>query len=446
MQLVLVPHSVTQTTANLWLCASETDVPPGDFPLTLQDVPPVTVSQASWRVVTADGELPAEERKTWVQVVHCDGLDPGTSYVATAEGAMARFSTLPTSLPRPNETPFTVLLGSCYAAHNDHGVGPMMDIIGQNLRPSIKFLCGDQVYLDQQGFLPGIPFTAKGMARGFLAKYLRNWTGTSGLGKVLREGATWFSPDDHEYWNNFPNPATAHPATLFEGRRKTITRIARSLCRDFQIDDPALDGAHRTFKVGILEFFVADTRTNRESGNHKFQADVDQQALIDWVEALQGPGVLVVGQPIFDQPASALGAMFADRTLPNYEDQYPPLVRSLLSARHSVLVLTGDVHYGRVASTMRLSGNPEIFEVIASPAAVVFGPPENTSAAPEMFPAKSSGGAQVPARTFPESERAGDNFATLGFTEASGIVRVTVRLWYVREPAREPTPIRFSLT
>jgi hypothetical protein len=339
-----------------------------------------------------------------------------------------------------------VLLGSCYAVHNNRGVGPMMDLISQSLRPSLKFLCGDQVYLDQQGSFPFIPLTAGGMARDFLAKYLRNWTEAGGFQKVLREGATWFTGDDHEYWNNFPNAATAHPATLFEGRRKTITRVAKSLYRDFQVDDPALLGAHRRFRVGILDFFVADTRTNRARGNTTFQSESDQQALVGWIEGLEGPGVLVIAQPLFARPASAVGAALLDRALPNYEAQYAPLAQALLSARHSVLVLSGDAHFGRVASTVRLGGEPDIFEVIASPSALVIGSPTEGERAPEMFPAISAGAPQVSARTIPESQRAGDNFATLEFTEASGIVQVTVRQWYIREPQTPPTNIQFPLS
>lgn len=441
MAIVLVPHSVTQSSANLWLGSTDSPAPPASFAVNIEGRPPIPVPSGGWRLVTAGGMLPAAERRTWVRTVKAEGLPAGTAFVATAHGSLARFATLPLALPRPGQTPFTVLLGSCYAAHNDRGVGPMIDRIAATLRPSVKLLVGDQVYLDQQGFLPSIPFTGEGTARDFLAKYLRNWSDASGFHKVLREGATWFTPDDHEYWNNYPNAATAHPRTWFEGGRNGIKAVARSLYEDFQSDGSAPPGKPRVFAAGVVEFFVTDSRTNRESGDTSFQAAVDHAALLAWIAGLRGPGVLVLSQPLFVNAASGFSARFADRTLANYRRQYPEIANALRRAAHSVLVLSGDVHFGRVAETTDLV----VREVIASPAAVVFGEPPNTQSAPGMFPAESAGAAQVPVRTIDDSRRAGDQFATLEFTEASGIVDVTVRQWYIREPDRPPVPIRFRM-
>ena len=88
-----------------------------------------------------------------------------------------------------------------------------MQAITREVQPDLKFLCGDQVYLDFPSFLLGIPYDRKLQARLFLSKYLQNWGDPQRLGSVLEEGATWFCADDHEYWNNFPNAATLISAT-----------------------------------------------------------------------------------------------------------------------------------------------------------------------------------------------------------------------------------------
>lgn len=74
------------------------------------------------------------------------------------------------------------------------------------------------------------------------------------------------------------------------------------------------------------------------------------QALLDWVGSLTCPGVLVVGQPVLAKAEGrAPWGEHSDWNLPAF-DQYPGLVRALSSAPHDILVLSGDVHFGRIAT------------------------------------------------------------------------------------------------
>ena len=245
--------------------------------------------------------IPQGETRTFFQVVLFTGLSPGTTIVASANEARAKFSTLPAALPRFGQRPLSVLLGSCYFKNNDHGVARLIQAITRKVQPDLKFLCGDQVYLDFPSFLLGIPFTERGQAQLFLSKYLQNWGGPGGLKSVLKEGATWFSADDHEYWNNFPNAATLISATWTSGRRDRYRRIARSLYDTFQKDSVS-DRLCRVFRIDPLEFMVVDTRSGREQGDEKFMTSVGLDTLTSWVDGLRGPGVLVTGQPLFVEP------------------------------------------------------------------------------------------------------------------------------------------------
>ncbi len=168
--------------------------------------------------------------------------------------------------------------------------------------------------------------------------------------------------------------------------------------------------------------YVADTRVFREARHRRCLRPEDLQDLLDWAGSLAGPGVLVVGQPLLDEPQSWFGGTFADWSLPNYPE-YSPIAQALAKARHSILVLTGDVHYPRVARVNRHDGRLQLLEVIASPLALVSG----QHATPKPPPGKF----QTMPVTQEEPRRGADNFALLQFTEASGRVNVRVRHYMI---------------
>jgi hypothetical protein len=436
VKIVLVPHSVEQQQARIWVAALEADAPPaGVSLLRLPDEVSTPAPAAAWRAVTAGGILPVSETRMYVQTVTLDNLMANRSYAVKCQDAAARFTTLPGRLPSPGETPFTVLLGSCYAQGNDPAgrVGLAAAGLPLDSRPYFKILCGDQVYLDYPVFFLGLSLRRSGLARDFLGKYLRNWSDHPGYRNLLETGGSYFTADDHEFWNNYPNATTLISNTWAQGGRDALRDAALPLFQDFQAEDPALAGRPRTFRIGSLSFFLADTRVFREPGDGRFMTDADFRALDAWVRNLPGPGVLVVGQPVFAAPAGAFGSRFADRALSNYE-QYKGLVRALFATPHSVLVLTGDVHYGRLAGCRIWSNpsQPQIFEIIASPASLVnaavggqaHGPPD------KFPPMPIDGLAQVPMDPQPNYRTAENHFATLHFTEASGIVEVQARYWF----------------
>jgi hypothetical protein len=107
-----------------------------------------------------------------------------------------------------------------------------------------------------------------------------------------------------------------------------------------------------------------------------------------------------------------------------------------------VLILTGDVHHSRVATTVR--GHAEIAEVIASPAALVAGSHSKAPGAPS-FPNKDIGIPPLTVHTFPESQVTGDNLATIAFTETPGRVTAQVNFWYVRQGAAKGPDISLTL-
>jgi hypothetical protein len=79
-----------------------------------------------------------------------------TQHVGEVNGSTCRFTTLPGQLPRPGEWPFTVLLAEYFYRSPAVDVGHALTRLEPAERPHIKFLFGDQVYLDFPAFIFGI--------------------------------------------------------------------------------------------------------------------------------------------------------------------------------------------------------------------------------------------------------------------------------------------------
>jgi hypothetical protein len=348
----------------------------------------------------------------------------------------ARFETLPTQLPGPDaERPFTVLMGSCFYAETDANAVPSSggsgsggggsgggrpDVIGHqrrvsqnqtlrsryghlyrssNTRPHVKLLMGDQAYVDQPpskfggidspnlediaDFLVNLPpifggyMNTEELEWHVDGVYDRSWRT---FGSFLTDGANMMLTDDHEYWNDYPNKPVALWRMIHFGDsfRATMQRITRQYADGVQCAHPV-----RHFDIGQpaqLSFFVVDTRMNRSQGTARFIDETDMAALEQWLERLTSPGVLVIGQPLLTQPISRLhmaGKTFdTDINLPAYE-QFPRLCRALTGCSHDVLVLSGDVHFGRVAriNVQRTDGHrgPVLHEIVASPLSLLPG-------------------------------------------------------------------------
>jgi len=439
MRFILVPHDVGQNSARIWAGATESPAPPGDVDLTLE---PGEIRgplpAAKWRRVTAGGSLPATGNQVYVQTVSVSGLASGTAYRVTAPNANSpRFRTLPAQVPSDPERPFTVWLGSCFSLDTDREglLGFIAGRLPEQFRPDVKILCGDQVYLDNLAFgLPSFALVGN-LGERFLKNYLGTWGqrlgGASGYQVFLETGGTYFTADDHEFWNNYPNWTSLIFNSWSSAGRERWEQAALGLFQDFQSPEPPLTGRPQTFRVDPLSFFVADTRVYRRQGDSHFMRDDDLSALEQWVRNLDGPGVLVLGQPVFEAPANWLTKRLADRLLSNYE-QYRTLARVLFDSRHSILLLTGDVHFGRIARcTLREGPRPvELYEVISSPCSLVSPLVGNQSHAavakfpPKPFPEVRS----VPTQTF--WHKAEDQFVTLQFHQSAGRVLAQVNYWF----------------
>lgn len=395
---------------------------------------------AAWQTWSAPGDP-----RTFVHFadVEIRELQPDRAYplhlVANGQSRpIVQVRTLPASVPPVGQPPLIVMLGSCFCRRKDSAgeVGRTFAQLPAGARPHLKILAGDQVYLDSPWYR-FVPHQSPGtLGRTFLENYLSTWGQSGdqqGFQQLLGDGANYFCPDDHEFWNNAPFACTFASNTWTKNGRQQWRGLASDLYSIFQTDT-----SHQVLRVGDLEFLILDTRSSRSGPDDPepkrwLMSQGDFDVLENWVTGLRGPGFLVLGQPIFAKEAGFLGR-FADWNYPDFS-QYRDLCRVLLSSRQTIVVLTGDVHYGRFASATLRSG-AELIELISSPMALVDGSAGGDwNGAPDWFPTTPG---QVPARRRVETERSwkrfANHFVTLELNATGAGLRLSVRSWETASP------------
>jgi hypothetical protein len=359
-----------------------------------------------------------------------DGLAPRQGYsFSLMRGATsvadAKVKTLPAEMPVEGEGRFSVLLGSCFSRLEDpHGkVAAAFRDVPQPDRPDVKIFSGDQVYLDSPyKFFLARSHSLDVLHTKFFEQYIETWGKPSGIASLLREGANFFCSDDHEFWNNAPNTAPHLQDTLpFLGQRQEWWDAARQLYSAFQNAKPI-----QRFDVPPVSFLIADTRMNRSNDETTFMLDADLDAVDAWILGLKGPGVLVIGQPLLQTSTGFFRGHIADWNLPDYT-QYKRLTSIIGRCRHSLVILTGDVHYGRIASSPLRSG-AELIEIISSPMSLV---DPTAKGEWEKAPDRTAPAALAPTGLFtkPGFEPNDSHFLTLEFTRRGVGANMKIRYW-----------------
>ena len=438
MSHLLIPGPATATTATLW--AAAIDEP--DDPKKLE----IVVASGERQVLGKwDYDLEGGKRRVHIRRVEFTGLGVRSRRLAElrrAGGTVARamMGTLPKQVPSLEERPFTILLGSCFAQKKDGAgnVGRTFALLPSDVRPDLKLLCGDQVYLDAPSFWTVFPaFTEGELKRRLLESYLAAWTQEPGYHTLLADGPNAFTADDHDFWNNAPKGSVTAPATLIPGLRKRWLDEATRLYRAFQRPDLGLI----EMDMDGLSIRVGEVRVDRTETDERFMTATDLDKIRTWASDLKSPGCLVLGQVLFTAPAGTI-SRHMDLGLPDFQ-QYRELLDALRKAPHTVVILTGDVHFGRVSVCQFLNGQ-EIVEVIASPLALVASFPSNEwKTAPGLYPAVAAPAfVQRPITTEKDYQFNGNHFATIGFSRSGGRVRMRVQAWPTENKGRPPVPVR----
>ncbi|MDF1630418.1 MAG: hypothetical protein P1U78_11530 [Alcanivoracaceae bacterium] len=463
-QWSLAIHRVTQSSAEIWVGTL--------FPfMKMPDHARVVIrdtddQETEYYLNRSDWQRPFRQMsQRFCALVTVTDLSPGKQYQVRFERRIealvdirpepfwqclrdGEFGTLPGSLPDKDEAPFTIGLGSCFYNHRDggHAAAAYRAIYenGGHASPDITFLSGDQVYLDI-GF-DSLSLIAKEIRERIAMDYALHW---QALGSILTRGGTWMLPDDHEYWNDYPFYDSLLP-TLLPLKLSSVRRAWSRASRD-GVSNIQRSALIETFSIGNeLSFCVADLRSYRRG--KRFLPDQAFARLCDWARGLACPGVLLVPQPVI------VGDQSLERNLRGFPEQYSALLAALGSSGHDVVLLSGDVHFGRIASVPLGSQGGKLVEIISSPlsnltglngvatASAALKPklfPDNASAARLGWPVSAvdyhNGSWTVSTRpgfllsAYPKT-RTREHFMTVGFRrDGLGGVSLEAHAWRVRE-------------
>lgn len=459
----LVIHEVTNSTVNIWVGTLFHDLRK-PYKMTVQLIDDDVVAEQY--VEHEEWERPFKPIKTqrFYKLLTFENLTSGQNYkvklleefavssqpkkVCVSSGS---FTTLPNSI-NDMENGFTVGLGSCFYEEFDGGsVGNSYETIVKAdqfpYKPHIKFLSGDQVYLDI-GW-DSLSVVPKEVRERVANDYALHWQALRG---VLRNGATWFLTDDHEFWNNYPlvkGPSPFIQALRIPSVKKAWLGTAKSGVENIQRVAPV-----RTFSISNeLSFCVADLRAYRTEKN--IMPEKHFKNILRWLETLTTPGILVLSQPMMVAISGN-----DDRNFVYYKHQYAKVVKAIHDAAHDVVVLSGDVHHGRISKVEFAERDNKMIEVVASPMSNLSGISSiatstiTRSSRLKTFPPIPVAGVtpreityKTPWRVSTEANlldfryykrRTKEHFFTLTFNKnIAGNVNVVIKAWLVREKDRK---------
>jgi len=387
-------------------------------------------------------------------------------------------STLPDAVPQALDGSFNILLGSCYYQPEDDA-GLLGTIVTQiQILPQLVLLAGDQIYGDLPLF-EDLPDSEPALSQRLGDKYLTNWASTQlrvpGLEAVLARAPVATIPDDHEFWNNFPFRQKQLPNTWQDASRQRWQRAAQALYEDYQLAaDPAAAGATR-LDVLPLRMLMLDMRCARDDAFGDMLNPAGVAALAAWVADLladkaagrPGVGLLSSGQAIFiDPPTSDGKKRDVDAEMGNYAQfaLIEQAITTLVDAGVPVVYVTGDVHWGRVASgDDRTRPNRRLlYEVICSPSRLIRTPlvdagKETLASAKGIFGKKDPWPRHADAETPPpffgaqsrfavncEFKQRGDQVAMLSFAQAGNGLDLDVRYYGIHpdKSLQQSRPVR----
>lgn len=394
---VFYPGGVTSTTARVRLDTTEL-ANPGE--------PPMPVRPAAIVVEPTPAALRIATRTLAPRhshVLDLTGLDPDTRYTvrhAGLDSRAARFRTAPAAVTA--DRPLLLGLSSCYFPSDRFVANPRAVkscwVRRAGIRfqetggtgevrtvPHAKFLCGDQIY----GDVPAS--TSRDIDAVYRGRYRDAWSDVR-LGPVLGHGGNFFASDDHEFWNDFPESVL----WLRRSHGERWTESARAALHELWLNQgiwnfpPGFQGGEsreRSWTMGRLadiDVFVADTRSERSSkdgsrrpgngaaGTASGAASLlsaDQLAAIErWLAGIGRAGILVTSQPI------ALHGSGTDAALSDFPE-FDTILRAVWDTvdrrGKPVLVLSGDIHWGRLMSWTSPRTGARLVEFVSSPIARV---------------------------------------------------------------------------
>ncbi len=352
--------------------------------------PPIVRRAGQVEAVTTNWQLlphvAGVNRRMGICTVTLQNPAPGETYDIESPGPNAppplRLLSQPDVIPAEG---MTFLLASCFWRDNDRegAYAAAIQELVKLWKPAYKLLVGDQLYADWPWDRMLLRNSATPEVDRYAERYEEYW-GDPAYQTVLRATPNLITCDDHEFWNNFPQLQVHIGRTLTVHDRIANASAARNLYALYQ--SCLNPGGRRWFDlaVGSVSTFVADTRSQRDQFRDEyhpnpphFMPTAQWNDLTAWIDGLKGPGILVLGQPLFLDRGD-----WKDYGLADYRRDYErlwELIRKSLRGQnaggtpHDILVLSGDIHTGRYSfgAPFGINAPNGLPELIASPASMV---------------------------------------------------------------------------
>lgn len=286
---------------------------------------------------------------------------------------------------------FNLLLMSCYDYKTDYvrSLDAKVRQLAGVHKPDLTLLLGDQVYLDVPVLL-GFLDDESWLAKQFESQYMNNFGDLSAYGKTLRLAPTLSIPDDHEYWNNYPHAQVHIHNTYLPGGRARWSRAAEAMYKAFQTNSNEDFRDPLFADVDPFTLAILNTRSSRMGKSIMDRRQWDR--LNEWadraIEKHFRLAIIATGQSLLRRSANVVDRQIRDSELSNYSDfwMFQKILQKFEDHGQKFLLLTGDVHFGRITVFQsRKTGAVVGAEIISSPTSLVQGvvpPKENQPIVP----------------------------------------------------------------
>ena len=289
-------------------------------------------------------------------LAEASGLKPGTDYQLGA----AHMRTFPRELDKAG---INIAVASCFSDQFKRD-GDYLKVLqgAAGYTPlAAKLLVGDNLYIDVASSHGRSPFEEA--AERYLQHFWR-----SSYANVLAYLPSFMLWDDHEFWNNYPEGQVWLPRSL-GAAAKLHGAAALAGIKAFQsvLNPPpvAAKGLSYTFSIGPLSCFALDLRggrTQKSSPRPAMCSEAELVAFEAWAAGLKGPGALIVGQPLWQNPGD-----WQDWNPPAFPAQYARIWRAMIAAPWDIVEVSGDVHHSRLLE-IDVGPGRRVWELVSSPA------------------------------------------------------------------------------
>ena len=263
-----------------------------------------------------------------------------------------------------------LLGGNWFDDRGDKTFRTILKQIKAGRETSKLLMVGDQIYADDLKFLSPdnqVDEYLKRYREAFSQRYIR---------QLMSSVPTYMTLDDHEIEDNWPDratnrdqlvkyPAAAHAFQTYQVSHSPLFRLN---------SHNRLEGTPQAyyyqFRDGCCEFFVTDTRTEREPGEDLNSGDIiseqQMQALLAWLgNGFKGVKFVVSSVPFFPDSKKPSKDKWS-----GFRRQRDRIISCIRRHRlNRVVFLSGDVHCS-MAAELDISGEGEkslkIYSVISS--------------------------------------------------------------------------------